>query len=193
VIKTVSQTICINASIQEVARRLLDHQCWVLGRDILSPCGNLLCEFGFEPLRCPKGGLTQYELNDAIDGCSHIYLWGFGVYFGSAEEGIFLGRSDFKPRQTFGRIELHSKEDPGFRTGSPRLKLLLEGLNWFARYEQWVANRMPADYREESLATFPRKSIPRSEFANRWAEVAHCIEIDSMNTADNSQTVRRAL
>jgi hypothetical protein len=184
--KTESQTILISASVQKAAHSLLDHQCWVLGKDVSSPCGNLLCEYGFKPIRCPQGGLTQYELNYAIDECSHIYLWGFGVYFGNEVEGIFVGRNDFKPRQTFGYIELHSKEDPGFRTGSPRLKLLLEGINWFAKYERWIANRMPAEWQENSLTTFPRKSIPRSEFARHWEEIAHCIEIDSMNRNGSS-------
>jgi hypothetical protein len=175
--RTKNHKIVIDASVQKACRELLDHECWVLGKDVLSPWGNLLCEFGFRPVRCPKGGLTQYELDHALNVGSHIYLWGFGAFFGSEEEGIFLGRNDFKPRQTSGRIELHSNQDPGFELESTRLELFLQGISWFAKYEDWIAKRMPAEYSERCLATFPRKTIHRSEFARRWDEIAERIAI----------------
>jgi hypothetical protein len=81
--------IVLDSSVQKAGHKLLDHQCWVLGRDILSPWGNLLCEFGFKPVRCPNGGLTQYELHHALADDSHVYLWGFGAFFGNEKEGIF--------------------------------------------------------------------------------------------------------
>src|SRR5271165_3924333 len=108
------QNIILSASIQATGHQLLDHQCWALGRDVRSAKGNLLCEFGFSPVRCPNGGMTQYELKDALGEDGHVYLWGFGTFFGSEREGVFLGRKDFSPRRTFGRVELHSKEYSGF-------------------------------------------------------------------------------
>jgi hypothetical protein len=89
--------------IRKVGHELLDHQCWVFGRDVLNPENNLLLENGFTQVRCPEGGLTQYELRDGLDKNSHVFLWGFGAFFGSEGEGIFLTRSAFTPFRTQGR------------------------------------------------------------------------------------------
>jgi hypothetical protein len=155
--QTKGEGIFLSASIQKAGHELLDHQCWVMGRDVLSAEGNLLCEFGFSQVRCPNGGLTQYELNHALN------------------EGIFLGRKDFRPRRTSGKVELHSREYPDFAEGISRLELFLQGLAWFADYEKWIAWRMPTQYREECLATFPRRALPGSEIAERWSELANRI------------------
>jgi len=58
--RTNSGRILLSASTKKAGHQLLDHECWVMGRDILSSAGNLLCEFGFCQVRCPNGGLTQY-------------------------------------------------------------------------------------------------------------------------------------
>jgi hypothetical protein len=173
--QTNSEEIFLSATIQKAGHQLLDHQCWVMGRDVVSTEGNLLCEFGFSPVRCPNGGMTQYELNQAFGDGMSVYLWGFGTFFGNEAEGIFLGRKDFRPRRTLGRIELHSKEYPDFAEGTCRLELFLQGLAWFADYEKWIAWRMPARYREECLATFPRRALPGSGFAERWTALANRI------------------
>jgi hypothetical protein len=173
-----SKPIILTDASREVGRQLLDHQCWVLGRDVLSPEGNLLSEFGFRQVRCPSGGLTQYELKNALGQDVHVYLWGFGIFFGGENEGIFLGRRDFKPSQTFGRIELHAKDYPDFGEVTSRLDLLLQGLAWFPDYEQWIAQRMPEGYREMCLSTFPRRTLPGNEFTQRWRDLIHCIEQD---------------
>lgn len=170
-----SGKIFLSESVQKAGHQLLDHQCWVMGRDVLSTEGNLLCEFGFSQVRCPNGGLTQYEFKNALREDAHVYLWGFGVFFGNEKEGIFLGRNDFKPRRTLGRVELHSKEEPNFGDETSRLELFLQGIAWFADYEQWVARRMPYRYRELCLAAFPRKALPGSEFAKRWRVLANRI------------------
>jgi hypothetical protein len=175
--------IILKDDTKKAGHQLLDHQCWVLGKDVLSPEGNLLCEFGFHQVRCPNGGLTQYELKnalglDALGKDAHVYLWGFGVFFGGEEEGIFLGRKDFKPSRTLGRVELHTKDYPDFNNETSRLDLFLQGLAWFASYEQWITRRMPDKYRELCLATFPRKALPGREFSQRWRDLIHCIEKD---------------
>jgi hypothetical protein len=147
----------------------------MMGRDVLSAEGNLLCEFGFSQVRCPNAGMTQYELNNALGDGTHVYLWGFGTFFGNEEEGIFLGRNDFKPRRTLGKVELHRRDEPDFADDTSRLGLFLRGLEWFADYERWVAMRMPDDYREQCLATFPRRSLPGIGFAERWTVLANRI------------------
>jgi hypothetical protein len=175
---TNSRQISLKASTEKTGHQLLDHQCWVLGKDVLSVEGNLLCEFGFRPVRCPNGGLTQYELDGALGDESHVYLWGFGVFFGNENEGIFLGRKDFKPYRTLGRVELHRKEDPHFEFETSRLDLFLHGIAWFVEYEQWVARRMPRSYRELCLSEFPRRALPSDELAERWRTLANCIETE---------------
>jgi hypothetical protein len=177
-VRTNNENIFLSASIQKTGHQLLDHQCWVMGRDVLNAEGNLFCAFGFTQVRCPHGGMTQYELNNALGDGTHVCLWGFGTFFGNEEEGVFLGRNDFKPRRTLGKVELHRKEDPNFTEETSRLGLFLRGLAWFADYEQWVAQRMPNDYREQCLNTFPRRSLPGSEFAERWTMLANRIAGD---------------
>jgi hypothetical protein len=172
------EKIFLSASIQKAGHQLLDHQCWVMGRDVLSAQGNLLCEFGFSQVRCPNGGMTQYELENALGDGMSVYLWGFGTFFGNEEEGIFLGRDDFRPRRTLGKVELHRKEHPNFADETSRLGLFLRGLAWFADYEQWVARLMPDRYREQCLAAFPRRALPGSEFAERWTMLGNRIARD---------------
>ncbi len=147
----------------------------------------MLCEFGFRQVRCANGGLTQYELENALGEDAHVYLWGFGVFFGDEREGIFLGRNDFKPRRTLGRVELHRKEDPDFGDETSRLDLFLRGITWFADYEQWIARRMPDGYRELCLATFPRRALPGGEFAQGWRTLANWIEEDQ-HASDGAMT-----
>ena len=186
------ERIFISAPTEKAGHQLLDHQCWVLGRDVLSSAGNMLCEFGFRQVRCPNGGLTQYELRNALGADAHVYLWGFGTFFGNEQEGIFLGRSDFKPHRTLGKVELHKKEDPDFGDETSRLDLFLRGIGWFAEYEQWIARRMPDGYRDLCLATFPRKALPGGEFAQRWRALADRIEEDQ-HTWDEVMTLADAV
>src|ERR1700760_3995135 len=120
-------------------QELLDHQCWVFGRDVLCSMNNLLIQYGFRQVRCPRGGLTQYELCGGLNKNSHVFLWGFGVFFGSEEEGIFLTRSEFAPFRTQGKVELHVRDVHPFVEESSDIELLLNGLRWFAAYEDWIA------------------------------------------------------
>jgi hypothetical protein len=190
--RTNNGPVVLSDATKKAGHQLLDHQCWVLGKDVLSPEGNLLCEFGFRPVRCPNGGMTQYELKNALGEDTHVYLWGFGVFFGGEREGIFLGRKDFKPSRTLGRVELHTKEYPDFGEVTSRLDLFLQGLAWFAEYEQWIARRMPEGYRELCLSTFPRKALPASEFAQRWKYLIHCIEKDQHRKHDQPEKDQHA-
>jgi hypothetical protein len=116
--------------------------------------------------------LSQYELFDAVAPGIHVYLWGFGAFIGGDGEGIFISRNDFIPRRTSGRIELHSKDNLPFPHYSSRLDLLLLGTEWFAAYEDWIARRMPGNYRDECLKTFKRKAIPATELAARWRGIS---------------------
>ena len=159
--RTNGENIFLSASVQRAGHQLLDHQCWAFGgRDVLSSEVNLLCEFGFSQVRSPNGGMTQYEFENALGEDAHVYLWGFGSFFGNEKEGVFLGRNDFKPRRTLGRVELHRKEDPDFGDESSRADLFLQGIAWFADHEQWIARRMPPPIANSAWLNFPAKRCP---------------------------------
>jgi hypothetical protein len=125
-------------AIRKEGHELLDHQCWVFGRDVLNRENNLLIKNGFTQVRCPNGGLTQYELRHGLDENSHVFLWGFGAFFGSESEGIFLSRSGFTPFRTQGRVELHDRDYHPFVEESSNIRLLLGAIAWFANYEDWI-------------------------------------------------------
>lgn len=89
----------ISESIRRQGQRLLDQQCWNWGRDIVGTEGNLLLKAGFTKQRPPPGrtGSTRYSIELSDGGC--LVLWGFGVFFGTAEKGgVYLGRFQFEPR-----------------------------------------------------------------------------------------------
>ncbi len=100
------------------------------------------------------------------------------AFFFDCYRRFLLGRTNFSPRRTFGRVELHAKDAPNFNDDSSRLDLFLRGLAWFADYEQWIARRMPDSYREQCLTEFPRKALPRHEFTARWKTLANRIAWD---------------
>ncbi len=165
-------------------QELLDHQCWVFGRDILSADGNLLVEHGFTQVRCPQGGLTQYELRNGLGENSHVFLWGFGTFFGGETEGLFLPRSGFTPFRTRGSVELHNKDYPPFVEESSNIELLLRGIEWFARYEDWISRKASEQYRMETLREFPRRTLERRDLAGRWRQLAHGISEDRIGYQD---------
>ena len=170
-----SMNTIFSPAIRKAGHELLDHQCWAFGRDILHKEGNLLIERGFVKVRCPEGGLTQYELRHGLGDGDHVFLWGFGAFFGSEKEGVFMTRSGFTPFRTQGRVELHSKDNFPFRDESFDMELLLKGLAWFAGYEDWITHRMCEQYRSDSLKEFPRLMLPPAELAARWRALGCCI------------------
>jgi hypothetical protein len=172
-------------AIRKVGHELLDHQCWVLGRDILHEGNNLLTEHGFAQMRCPEGGLTQYELRHGLGKNAHVFLWGFGAFFGSEREGIFLARSGFTPLRTQGRIELHSKENLPFAEESSNVEVLLKGIAWFAKYEDWISLRMCEQYRLDTLEQFPRRTLRGCDLADRWRALASWIAEDPTHCKDH--------
>jgi hypothetical protein len=163
-------------AIRKEGHELLDHQCWVFGRDVLNRENNLLIKNGFTQVRCPNGGLTQYELRHGLDENSHVFLWGFGAFFGSESEGIFLSRSGFTPFRTQGRVELHDRDYHPFVEESSNIRLLLGAIAWFANYEDWISCNTSEQYRWETLEHFPRRTLQRSDLAVRWRALARRAE-----------------
>jgi hypothetical protein len=168
--------------IRKVGHELLDHQCWVFGRDVLNREDNLLIKHGFAQVRCPKGGLTQYELRHGLDEDSHVFLWGFGAFFGGEREGIFLTRSGFTPFRTQGRVELHDRDYHPFLEESSNIGLLLRAIEWFASYEDWIARNTSEHYRQETLDHFPRRTLQRGDLGLGWRALANRIAEDQISS-----------
>jgi hypothetical protein len=168
-------------AIRKAGHELLDHQCWAFGRDVLNREDNLLIKHGFAQVRCPKGGLTQYELRHGLDEDSHVFLWGFGAFFGGESEGIFLTRSGFTPFRTQGRVELHDRDYHPFVEESSNIGLLLRAIEWFASYEDWVCCNTSEQYRLGTLEQFPRRTLQRCDLAVGWRALAQRIAEDQID------------
>ncbi len=91
------------ALLQRRGNALLNQQCWIWGRDVRNVEGNLLLAYGFEQFRRPGDavGGTAYKLDLSDDRASRsLILWGFGLYYASADfgGGIFMNRFNFSPK-----------------------------------------------------------------------------------------------
>jgi hypothetical protein len=123
--------------------------------------------------------MTQYELHRALENGKHVFLWGFGVFFGNDKEGLFIPRSAFTPYRTTGHVELHNKDSHPFSDPCFDVGLLVEGLTWFAKYEDWIARRMPGHYRWETLKDFPRLTHTQSDLGSSWRALAGYLSQES--------------
>ena len=173
------QTSTFPPALRTRGSELLDHQCWALGGDILRMGGNLIMDYGFAKVQCPRGGLSQYELRNVLGQNSHVFLWGFSSFFGSEREGIFLARKGFTPFRTQGYVELHDRDNHRYEEESSNTDLLLKGIAWFADYEDWVSHRLGQAYRPETLKAFPRFTLLDCDFAAKWRHLAR--DIDQAN------------
>ena len=157
---------------------LLHQQCWLWGQDIKRAEGNLLLLHGFDRLRPPEGmsGSSQYSLR--LGSGLQIRLWGFGLFFGG-EEGIFLNRFDFTPREAqIGQCW----QGIDAMTDLPRASLrssLPEALRWIGAYEAWVLRSCGTGYRRACLASWPAAVSTPVQLAEAWlefaAEVTSCL------------------
>ena len=104
----------LSNSIRRRGRKLLHQQCWMWGKDISCPEGNLLRTYGFERLRSPEGKdvSSQYTITlpDAAwrsgraagrpatpespgmpaargESARIVRLWGYGLFFGKTTTG----------------------------------------------------------------------------------------------------------
>ncbi len=86
------------ATYKKQLKPLLHQQMWLFGRDILCPEGNLLYQYEFSHKPTDIRGGSMYT---RWDGERQIVLWGWGIWFGQAEQGaIFVNRYKAKPRFT---------------------------------------------------------------------------------------------
>jgi hypothetical protein len=161
----------------------LDQQMWCWGRDIRHPGGNVLCRYGFLPLRppTPDHGSTAYILTPNPE--LTIVLWGFGLFYSDSEPtGMFLKRCEFTPRLTstgappravWAPEQLPSLRDPETSDEWTRLQsLFTAALHWIASYEQWVTHTLGLNYRRRCVAGWSRAVVAAEAMAATWRQLA---------------------
>jgi len=155
---------------------LLNQQCWVWGRDILRPEGNLLIEYGFDKTKPPKGieGSTQYTFKMASG--TIIRLWGFGMFYGRTR-GIHLNRYEFEPRVARITNDLWRADRLGPMVPLRRYSGLRPILLWIASYEEWVLTRYGRTYRKQCLIGWKKKNVNPGSVSQQWAELADDIHL----------------
>jgi len=172
------------------AQRLLHDQCWVWGRDVERPDGNLLVEFGFVRVPNSEGRTFAYDLERAGE---RVILAGAGLCYASADSPMaaLLGRYDVQPRlllRTEVDVARWATVGPGvFQNAgahdeaSPFGRLLLAGaVRWIASYEAWVRQVAGVEYRAECLATWPGASVSADGIVEAWGALLAELECGAL-------------
>ncbi len=169
--------------VNTIGKQLLHQQLYVIGRDIVSKHGNLLCEYGCIKSPSPVHGIPS-TYTTKLSRCSRLALRGFGVFIGDDTlGGIFVHRYTFEPRwmpsSYLEPIPWVPNDMPRTRRSRSRrekecasslLKLMVA---WFIDYENWIVARRGIRFRIGQLAHFPVK-VEQKIFWNMamaWQEV----------------------
>ena len=177
---------------------LLEQQCWLWGRDVRHEAGNALLAHGFDRARPPHDvvGASAYRLQLLPDDTQArervVALWGFGIWFGQADDkgeigGIFIGRSGFEPRWSARALPPRDAWSPApilAATRAPQGReerrqtriLLTNALTWIADYESWALARYGLDDRARQLNAWRQSHgdpIPPDELSREWKTLAH--------------------
>lgn len=173
----------------KLGQKLFDQQCWCWGRDIKSPQGNLLCQYGFvrlKPLPDQHGSSLYHWRDFSDDGALRrmVGLWGFGFYYATPQHGaLFLRRFEFQPRWVFNTLPTHALQaSPIWRPDQLTLYasqpndgmavLFKQALTWLAEYEAWVVQQRGHVYRHISLSQWlHRPVVPVRYIAASWREL----------------------
>lgn len=163
------------------AGELLNQQIWCWGRDILSPYGNLLTQFGFRRHEKPAGSSAASLYRLDVSPTARVILRGFGVFYGDDRRGgVFLPRFGFSPYPTPGPdlpapIWTADESPPRGRpsANSPRIsrRLLLDLIAWIVEYENWVLDSRSLAYRRDCVAGWKQakcRPIPAEQMATCW-------------------------
>jgi hypothetical protein len=171
---------CHPEPVRKFAEQLMSQQLWCWGRDIKSPQGNLLMQYGFERHREPgKGssGSTCYRLDD---GPLHLALWGFGLFYGERSSGgLFVGRYDFRPR--WANLEslssaVHYPDDlppfgrpSGVRQWKAAHRLCRNMLDWIINYEHWVQQEAGLPFRQRCIKSWLHPFVSAEKIPAAWS------------------------
>ena len=182
--KESARRLLLPTRVKRRGEALLHQQCWAWGRDVRHAEGNLLLEYGFEKFRPPDEveGSTAYRLDLSGDAVSlrSLTLWGFGLYYASAERagGIFLNRFKFTPMLSdtvkldlplWKMEQLPASRVPNDLTLQDRaLGLLAEACALIEAYERWVRAVVGAQYRHRCLAEFEHTKFTPEQAIDEW-------------------------
>lgn len=165
------------------AAALFDQQLWCFGYDIRRAEGNLLLEMGCQRLAAPESAdcVSCYQL-DLTTG-ERLTLRGFGVLCEdlASSRAVFLHRDAFHVswfEQGLESLPWRPQDvmraDPvPPHAGEQAARLLGRTIDWFAEYEQAVADRLGSAYRSDCLGERDRDpAIEPTEMASRWRTLA---------------------
>ena len=176
----------ISGALRRQGQKLLHQQCWNWGRDIVRSEGNLLLEAGFVKQRPPDGesGSTRYTL--ALAGGGSLMLWGFGLYYGTAQQGgVYLSRYQFQPQW----LPWAAAERPIWKPDmipvaqtppSPRIpvELTIAAARRIADYEEWALALCGLEYRCGVLRQWKQaaKALPPQGLPPAWRALAAAMD-----------------
>jgi len=154
------------ADVVEDGARWLHQQCWLWGRDLRSPHGNLLVAHGLHRLgsrEAPGGGhRTRYGIT-TVEG-HHVTVWSGGYCLADDSRVLCFPRLRFQPIVLVPGVAapeeipviLAPPEVVGTApAGHLALRLLAPALDWLAGYEAHVAQVAPG-HRAECAAEWDR-------------------------------------
>lgn len=167
--------------IEKLSESLMHHQCWLFGRDIFHPQGNLLIRYGFERFGKPPNetGSNCYRLRRADK--SEINLWGWGVFYGQGKDGIFIKRYEFCPRLfSVGHLKIpvfKSENLPPSRLPREDFQikaarsLTLGFIEWVLNYEDWVAKTCGKTWRQKCLREWSNAELNSRQIRAGWKKL----------------------
>jgi len=181
-------------SLHRIGTMLFDQQMWCWGQDVVRPEGNLLCTYGFVRYHrynrqspndyiCldgnPKHKVSSRGYFMARDDGVWIGLWGWGMLYGTSQEGgLFLRRFGFDPlgldvttlpENIDGPEDVLSLCDRRRHDSCRRLhRLFSAALRWIAGYERWVVTVAGLSYREACVTQWFKDRFPAHDMATAW-------------------------
>ena len=106
-----------------------------------------------------------------------VRLWGFGIFFGTEEEGIFLNRYAFVPRSAAAEERFFQASEMAGLERARCLRVLPDALYWISNYESWVEQNYGAEYRKRCMIDWKKRSLPCSELPRRWRELGDDVSL----------------
>jgi hypothetical protein len=175
--------LCLPSELRRRGTAMLNIQGWCWGRDICRAEGNLLLQHGFERHRPPTGKLGSSAYTRDLDATRSVVLWGFGIFYRDLQYGaVVLPRAGFTPQLTSSRtlpsqIWEMAQLPPVYTPANIQewrslFALLTPMLSWIADYERWVIADYGIEYRNRCLAEWKRATMPASEIAATWQQLA---------------------
>ncbi|MBC7798308.1 MAG: hypothetical protein H7Z37_15670 [Pyrinomonadaceae bacterium] len=175
-------------NLRETGEKLLHHQCWCWGKDILYPNGNLLIKRGFERVAVRKGktGNNAYSLQ--LEDSRQLVLWGFGIAFADemTKKSVFFERYNFAPQiidaprialPVCSKDELCARRFPRCSEDlETSLKLTIDLLRFLILYENWVEKSCGSVWRRNVLRGWENAALTNAEMQRGWRKLLRTLE-----------------